>query len=166
MKSIFALFKDYQDAEAAAADLLEKGFEEDEMNVIVHEQNAKNHMDVNLEKVKVDATNKVGEQNVHGLVRILAGQRPVRLSDVGPIYAAGEIATMLARAAANPGAVNGGLQAALVDFSVPKEVAEEFTTGIENEGVLFWIRTSDERAPEASSVLHSHKGVHVGNYAR
>ena len=70
MKSIFAQFDDYQDAEQAVDALVEEGFDEASMNVIVREQLAKRRLDVNLHKVDVMKSDEVGSDTARGLTRL------------------------------------------------------------------------------------------------
>jgi len=49
---------------------------------------------------------------------------------------------------------------------MPEGVAEACRAGIETGGVLFWLRTSNDRAMEAANVLSSHKGAYVSSYTR
>lgn len=153
MKTIFGLFEIYQDAQAIVNELLDQGFPAEEMNVLIQEKVAKEDMQVNLEDANVAVTDEVGEQRLHGLDRLLASQQPVMLPELEEVYAAGELATILAKTAAAPGAADGGLKAALMDFSVPEEVAQAYEAGVKEGGLLFWIRTSDDRAAKATNVL-------------
>lgn len=162
MKVLFALFDTYTEAKEAVGELLEQDFDFEEMNAIVLEEVAKNSMDVRLDKVDVGVTDAVDGVTVHGLDRLLGGQRAVRMPGMDDIFAAGTLATMVAKTAAAPGAADGGLVAALVDFNVPRPVAEDFFRGVQDGGVLLWVRVDDERAHEATQVLETANGRHVG----
>lgn len=165
MKTIFAMFENYEDAKAAVDELLGREFDEREMNAIVLEEIAKDYMEVNLERVHVKVTEKVGEKTAVGLDHLLGTQQPVEIPGVGEVYATGELATVLSKTAAAPGAVAGSLKAALIDFGVREEVAKAYTVGIKDGGLLFWIRTSDERAPETINVLRDHEGAYVADHS-
>jgi hypothetical protein len=164
VKTIFALFENYKDARATVDELMKKKFDEEEMNAIVLEEIAKDSMEVNLETVSVEATEKVGEKTIQGLDYLIGVQQPVEIPGVGEVYAAGELAMVLSKTAAAPGAVTGGLKAALIDFGLPEKAAKAYTVGVTDGGLLFWIRTSDERAPEAISVLRDHESAHIASY--
>ena len=101
MKSVFALFDAYEDIKETVDELIAAGFDEGEMNVIVDEEVAKGHLDVNLEHVEVKATDELGEEAT-GLDVMLGVEQPVEVPRLGDVYAAGEIATILARTAASP----------------------------------------------------------------
>lgn len=161
MKTIFGLFRTYDDAEATTRMLLDKGFSEDEMNAIVLEDVAKNEMDVNLEKITVQVSDEIGQRTARGLDAMLASRQPVRLTGVGRVYAAGELASVLVTTASVPGATNGGFQAALENFGVPEDEGRGFVNGVLDGGILFFIRTTDERAAEAREALLAHKAKEV-----
>lgn len=164
-KTIFALFDDYADAEAALDNLLEHDFTEDEMNVLVREQLAKERMDVNLHAVDVKKSGEVGDVTVRGLPRLLGGEQPVHLPGVGNVLAAGELATLMARSASSTAAADQGLKQALVEMNVPEDRARDFREALEKGSVLFWMRADEEQAPAAANVLRKKNGKHVADYA-
>ncbi|NLG51167.1 MAG: hypothetical protein GX552_13750, partial [Chloroflexi bacterium] len=125
MKTIFGLFATYDDAEATTQALLDRGFSEDEMNAIVLEDVAKNEMDVNLEKITVEVSDELGQKRARGLYAMLASRRPFRLAGVGRVYAAGDVASVLATTASLPGTAGTGFQGALEEFGVPEDEAQE-----------------------------------------
>ena len=161
MKTIFAMFDNYEDASAAVNRLLEGNVDEEEINAIAQAQVAKDRIDANLETVAVDVTDEVGRQTVYGLDAMLGRQQPVRISDVGNVYAAGSLATLLARTASVPDAADGTLKGALMDFNVAEEAAGAYRDGIRAGAFLIWVRSDDERASEAAAILQSQKGRRV-----
>lgn len=161
MRTIFACFRTYEDAGAAVEELLEKHFDVEEMNAIVQDYVAKGHRDVNLPEANVAVTKKMGDKTARGLDQLIAGEKAVSIPDVGNVFAAGDLATTLAKTAATPGAAEGGIKGALIDFRVSKNFAEIYKTSIKGGGVLFWIRTSDARESEVVKILRNHKAEHV-----
>lgn len=158
MRTVFALFESYREANKAVEELIEKHFDEREMNVIVQELAAKSTMDINFRTSNVDKSRKMGSKSAERLDHLVAGRRPFTVPDVGAVYAAGEMATVLARSAATPESPPASLREALVDFDVPKEIADFYTEGVLEGGVLLWLRIEDERAGEAANVLSQRKG--------
>jgi hypothetical protein len=165
MKTVFGLFSDYTQAQAAIDLLQAEGFNQDEMNVIVQTEIARDSMDVDLERAKVQVTSKVGQKTIHGLDAMLAGEQSVTVPDVGEVFAAGELATLLVRTAAAPGEADHGLKRTLIDFNIPPDVAREYRVRVEGGGVLFFIRTRDERASQAVALLKENHGMMVSGYA-
>ena len=164
MNVIFALFETYTDAENAVDELLDRDFDVGEMNAIVLEEVAKSHIDVDWDKLDVAVTDEIGERSVRGLTQLLGGQQPVMISGLEDIYAAGELATVLARTASAPNAEGRGLKAALVDFNVPEETAQIYRDGIDDGGLLFWIRVDEDRGAAVRQILTTGGGIRVGDY--
>jgi hypothetical protein len=163
MKVIFALFDNYDDAAEAVDTLLQKGFNENEMNAVVLAEVAKGAMNLNLKTVAVEISNEVGERRVYGLERLLGGKRPANLPDLGEVYAAGNEATILAATATIPDAADG-FKAALAEFAMPEALVDAYQEGIKNGGLLFWLRASDEGASEAAQALREQKASQVAGF--
>lgn len=161
METIFALFADYASAREAVEELRERGFRVEEMNAIIYAEVARGAMDVNPRTADVRASKALGERTLRGLDRLLATEQPVPLPPVGDVLAAGELANLVVAAAGAPDA-EGGLTAALVDFGVPREAAGAYQRGVVDGGLLFWIRTDDERAGEAREIIQRHHASRVG----
>lgn len=164
-KTIFALFDDYADAEAALDNLVEHDFSEEEMNVLVREQLAKERMDVGQHRADVKKSDEVGDITLRGLPRLLGGQQPVHLPGVGNVLAAGNLATIMTRSASSTAAEAEGLKQALVEMNVPENLAQDFREALEQGSVLFWLRADEERAPAAANILREENGQHVADYA-
>ncbi len=168
VRTVFGLFPSYEDARAAGDELRRKGFAEREMNAIAQSDVVKTSLKVNLSQINIakseDNSHSLTDEFAFGLDRLLGGEHIVGLLDAGPVYAGGQLATLLAKTAALPGATDGGLQGALMDFDVPADVARSYVNGIKDGGVLFFVRTDDERAPEAAAVLRANKATNVGSY--
>ncbi|MGD8466476.1 MAG: hypothetical protein PVI09_21690 [Anaerolineae bacterium] len=156
MKTIFWLFEDYEQARTAVSVLLDKGLTEGNMNAIIGEEIAKRAMEINWEKAPVQVTDEVGRQTLQGLDRLLAGEQPVQLPGVGEVYAAGELATIVAKTASSTRGTDGGLRSALADFQVSSDKADAFRTGVMEGGLLFWVRVDDAKAPQALDVLQEY----------
>lgn len=158
MKTIFGIFDSYPAAKSAVDTLLGQDFTSDELNALVQEEIAKEQSAVNFEVADVQATDEVGEKTLHGLDYLIAGEQPVDIPDVGEVLAAGELGTMLAKAAAVPGEVDGGLRKALADFSVAEEYASKYRARVEAGELLVFIRAPDDRAQEAAQILEDAGG--------
>ncbi len=160
MRSVFALFLEYEDCEAAFDEMVGQGFDEQEINVITKEEVAKTHVDVDLERVHVKATDELGSEST-GLDILLGTQQPVKLGEVGRVYAAGDMATIVAKTAAADGK---GLRETLPDFDVSASASDAYVDGLVNDGILLWIRAADDRVSEVANVLRTHNGVRVSGY--
>ena len=165
MRTIFGMFIDAKDAKDTVQELLRAGFSEDDMNVIVEKSAAKNLIsNLDFNRAKVRRSDEVDDQTLNGLDLLLSGQQAVQIPDVGEVYASGELATVLARTASVPGAVDDGLEAALDEFGIPDPVAEEFISAVNKGNVLFFIRTEDDRASKAASTLRAGNAKRVDSF--
>lgn len=151
MQTVFSFFENYTDASGAINTLVDHGFDRNEMNAVVERQTARNASE------ELDG-------GITGLDALLSGQQPVRVPDLGEVYAAGSLATLLARGSSLPQVDDSGLKTALQEFAVPEPVAEKFTAGVRHGGVLFFLRTADEQAAQAAEVLRSYGGMHVDSH--
>lgn len=161
MKSVFALFGTYEDVRDTVDELIEEGFEQEEMNVIVDEEVAKGDLNVDLQRVDVKATDELGEEAT-GLHVVLGVEQPVEAPRMGEVLAAGEIATILARTAAAPG--GGSVADTMEEFGVPPSMTGTYIEAVIDGAYLFWIRTSDEEAPQAEEILRVHNGSNLISY--
>jgi len=161
MKTYFGLIDEYDQGDAAVRELLESGFDLEKINVVLLESVAKNAMEGNLEQIKTKKSEEFGEPGTHGLDGLRGGEQAVQLPDAGPVYAAGELANLLTDTASVPGTTDGGLKAALTEFNLPRDAADFFVDGVKEGGLLFFIRTEDERANQAAGILRAHKAERV-----
>ncbi len=157
MKTVFSLFDDFSQAEAAYHKLRENGFGVDAINVILTKETAKNYMKQgNIRAEKSAGLPDTGTASQ--LAWKLGGEQDVLVSDVGDVYAAGKLANLLAETAANPGGKEHGILNALENFDIQDQTAETYRNGIKGGGVLLFVRTGDERASQAASLLREAKG--------
>ena len=161
MQSVFALFADYENGKVAVEDLLEAGFEQEEMNAILDAEVAKTHVEIDLDRVDIVKSDELDGTRA-GLDVMLGTEQPVGAPGVGDVYAAGELATILVKTASAPD--TGDMEVALIDFNVAPAMAAAYTEGLVDGGLLFWIRTSDERASEAAEMMRDRGGSHVGSH--
>ncbi|MGD0230918.1 MAG: hypothetical protein ABSC19_11240 [Syntrophorhabdales bacterium] len=164
MRTIFALFEGYSEAREAVEELIDRHFDEGEMNVVVQELTGRGGMDINSRTMNVDKTASPGTGVMRGLDRLLAGRKPVIMPDAGAVYAAGGMASMAAGAATRE-RPSEGLKNMLLALDVPQELAEFYTNGVLEGGVLLWIRTDEARVAEAANILSRTKGEEIANYA-
>lgn len=165
MKTLFTLFTDYADADAAVAEMTDQGLRWQDMNAVVRADVATSAMDVSQRRANVEVTDEIGDGiTAKGLDRILGGEQPVVLSDLGRVLAGGEEATMVVKSAQAEGRSRRNLVHVLEEFEVPESTGEAWTRGVERGGVLFWMQTEDEQASRAAELLRKHNGQQVGTY--
>lgn len=86
-----------------------------------------------------------------GLIATLAG---ITVPGIGPLVAAGSIATALA--GAGIGAVAGGLVGGLRHLGVPEPQAEAFADAVSRGAALVAVRVDDARADQVAALMHRH----------
>lgn len=159
-KSVFALFEEYQDCEPAVEELMDQDFAEKEVNVIAAEEMVKTHLEVDLSDGDIKTSPGLGAESQR-LDGLLGREQAIVLPRAGAAYAAGDMATILAKTAASPGTAS--LRDALVDFNMSALEAAASAQGVADGALLFWIRTADARASEAAEISRGHNGVHVNS---
>ena len=107
---------------------------------------------------------------VGGLGGLLVGLGALAIPGIGPVLAAGPLATAVAAivgagvGAAAGGAV-GGIIGGLVDLGIPEEQAHYYAEGIRRGGVLVTARTSDADTDRAHSIMDSYNPVNIEDRA-
>ena len=159
MNTLFVLFNTYDDLHEAVKMLIDAGFKESEMNLIISQSEAKLHTKIGSPTQGTDKTSRVGEQRLFGSERLLAGEQPVQLPDAGPVYAAGDMATILVKDVKSAtGTIRTGLAGALRGLNVSADDAHSYIQGILDGKALFWIRTEELQVPKAGYILNRNKG--------
>lgn len=98
-----------------------------------------------------------------GLLGWLVGIGALAIPGIGPIVAAGALATTLGGAAI--GAATGGLIGALVDLGIPEEEATYYQEGIGRGGMLLTVHAnSDAQLYEANEIMRRNNGTDVRTY--
>ncbi len=162
MKTVFALFKDYQNAEEAVDRLLERGFSQEEMNIIVQESTVDNFIDTNQRTANVNKTSKLGQETLFGLDQMLAGRQPVATTDAGKVRAAGDVASVMTRMAVAPGSTME-FEEVLRDFGLKDADAKAYLDGLQAGDLLFFIPTGNERLAEVYNLLRQYKASQVSS---
>jgi hypothetical protein len=150
MKTIFGLFERYGDAKRITSELLDLGFDEKDINVLVRDDVAKGDMQVDLEKVRTQATQEIGEKTVRGLAAVLGREVPVEVPVLGGLYAAGDLATIVIQVATGG---PKGLEQGLIDLGLSEDVSESYRVAIEKGSLLLWMRSDDERAAQVMRIV-------------
>lgn len=119
-----------------------------------------------------DRTTKAGFNNVKNLKQdqegiwrgiagagagLLASLGLIAIPGIGPLVAAGVLATTLAGAAT--GAIGGGVIGALVDDGVSREDASVYAESLRRGGSLVSVRAEDTRADDAELIMQRHEPI-------
>jgi uncharacterized protein (TIGR02271 family) len=99
-----------------------------------------------------------------GVLGLAAGAASLAIPGLGPIIAAGPIASALA--GAGVGAVAGGLIGGLTKMGVPEEEAHYYAEGVRRGGTLITVHArNDDAASCAERIMQSHGAVDIENRA-
>jgi len=152
MRTVFALFEQYDEAERAVEELISRGFGEERINVIARESTLRAATASPSGTMGALKDEKFVRERLHGIDAILAQSRSTAPA-AGDVCGAGRMAaTMLGKAAGKDDSPSD-LKKALIDFSVPEEVAEYYRTGISDGSILVWVTTEDDRTTELANLL-------------
>lgn len=156
MKTIFGLFEDYQAAAQAVDSLLEAGFEYEELNVLVTRNTAENWSHNNGPVQEADSADSASV-----LDEMIDRRQGLVIPETGAAYAAGPLANLIARTAIDSSGGGTGLEEALAAFNLNSSTARTYHTGLHAGGLLVFIRTEDERAAEAATLLRERKAKEI-----
>ncbi len=101
-----------------------------------------------------------------GLGGLLVGLGALAIPGIGPVLAAGPLATAVAAivgagvGAAAGGAV-GGIIGGLIDLGIPEEQAHYYAEGIRRGGVLVTARTNDADTDRAHAIMDGYNPVNI-----
>jgi uncharacterized protein (TIGR02271 family) len=97
---------------------------------------------------------------IGGVLGLVAGAASLAIPGIGPIVAAGPIASALA--GAGIGAATGGIIGALANLGVPDEDAHYYAEGVRRGGTLVTVRADTDAAAQcAQRIMHQHGAVDI-----
>ncbi len=168
-RTVVALFDNFQDANNAVRELVDRGFRREDISFMANDQRGEYSQalgDTNVQTFQAEETNTgagVGAgigAAIGGLAGVLIGLGALAIPGVGPVLAAGPLATVLAGlAGAGAGAVAGGVIGALVDMGIPEETAGYYAEGVRRGGTLVTVQVEDYMTDKAVDILNRHNPV-------
>jgi hypothetical protein len=94
-----------------------------------------------------------------GLAGLLVGLGALAIPGIGPIIAAGPLATTLA--GAGLGAATGGLVGALADAGIPEGEAGVYAEGVRRGGTLVTVRAGEDMVSRATEIMNRYTPVDI-----
>lgn len=167
MATVVGLFERFQDAERGVDQLYARGFDKSEVSVAARDRVMQDRIPagktIGTEAGEGATSGAVGGAAIGGLAGLLVGLGALVIPGIGPVVAAGTLATALTSTAvgAGIGAATGGLLGALVGMGIPEEDANFYAEGVKRGGVLVSVATSNDRAPMARDILRDAGAVNV-----
>lgn len=159
-RTITRLFDNYSDAKAAVADLERIGVPHGDLSIVAN--NAHGHHEVSDVNEHGDVSRGASTGAVLGGVGgLLAGLGLLAIPGLGPIVAAGWLASTAAGAAIGGvgGAATGSLVGALKNAGHSEEEANVYSEGVRRGGTLVSARVSDDLVGQAEAALDRNRGV-------
>jgi hypothetical protein len=177
MRTVVALYDTREIARKVIEDLVNAGFDRDEISIATRGEKGE---DINVEKardrddMRVEKTrdrelgNEAGEGAavgggvgavLGGIGGLLVGLGTIVIPGAGVIVAAGPLVGLLGGAVA--GGIAGGLLGGLIGLGIPEEDARVYAEGVRRGGTLVIVRTADEAAENARSIMERHNPVNI-----
>jgi uncharacterized protein (TIGR02271 family) len=163
MRTVVALYDDMQRAREAVQDLVNRGFNREDISLVASDERGEYRQHV--QGREGDAGDVVGDAGkgagigavLGGLAGLVVGLGALTIPGLGPLIAAGPIASALA--GAGVGAAAGGLVGALTNLGVPEDEAEHYAEGVRRGGILVTVQAPNERSDEAVDILNRHNPI-------
>lgn len=138
-KKVMGVYDNGEDAVRVVEQLQNQGYQKEDISVVVKDEEKAEQITSKTD-TNVDDGLAAGAATggiLGGLTGLLAGVGALAIPGIGPIVAAGPIATTLGGIAAGAGA--GGLAGALVGLGIPKDTAEQYATDVEKGKILILV---------------------------
>lgn len=158
MKNVSALYENFDSARNAVTDLVNAGFNRDNISLIVNDRDGI-YRD-RIGDVSEDVSGSEGA-GFGAVVGALVGLGAMLIPGVGPVIAAGPLVAGLVGAGvgAAAGAVTGGITASLIDSGMDEESAHFYAEGVRRGNSLVSIQVEDAHAHEAANILNSYHPI-------
>jgi hypothetical protein len=155
MQTVSRMYDNYSDAVAVVTDIEAAALNPNREISLVANENARGR-DTTVETQRTEphsgtGTGATGGGIVGGIVGILTGIGVMAIPGVGPLVAAGWLATTLAGIAT--GAVVGGLLGALTNAGVSREEAEVYEEGVRRGSTLVVVRAEEDDIPRVEEIM-------------
>jgi uncharacterized protein (TIGR02271 family) len=170
-KNVVGLFDTRNDAEAAVRDLRDAGFPSNDISFVGNNANNQYTGDTGYSSTTGDSEaaegagfGATGGAVLGGLAGLLVGLGALAIPGIGPVVAAGTLATALGSTAlgAGLGAAAGGLVGALVGAGIPENDANVYAEGIRRGGALVSVQVAtDDEANRAADIMDRHNVVDI-----
>jgi uncharacterized protein (TIGR02271 family) len=161
-KTIVGMFDSLAEAHSAVRELVDMGVSRDDISLIAGDTKGEYTTKTGTagDEMSGAATGAGTGAVLGGLGGLLVGLGTLAIPGVGPLIAAGPLATTLL--GAGVGAAAGGLLGSLIDVGVPEEEANYYAEGVRRGGVLVSVRAEDEMMVDrAVNILERHNAVDV-----
>lgn len=173
-RTVVALYDDLTSAQKAVESLVDEGFPRSNISLLANDATNEYAQYLKAPAVKTATTKDAVTAGqgasfgtvVGALTGIVVGLGALTIPGVGPIIAAGPLATGLgvlgtAAVGAGAGAITGGVTAALVKTGVSEREAEYYTEGVRRGGTLVVVHTNDQQIASAERIINNYGPVDI-----
>lgn len=160
--TVIGLYDRLEDAQNAISELVSAGFQREDISMVAADTEGKFKTYVGAPGEDAGegvATGAGVGAAIGGLGGLLVGIGALAIPGIGPVLAAGPIASALI--GMGVGAVTGGLIGALVDAGVPEERANLYAEGVRRGGTLVKVTSREDRSDEATRILNRFNPIDV-----
>ena len=164
--TVIGLYDRLEDAQNAVSELVSAGFPREDISIVAADTEGKFKTYVgesSAEGGEGMATGAGIGAAVGGLGGLLIGIGALVIPGIGPVLAAGPLASALI--GAGVGAVTGGLLGALVDAGVPEEQANLYAEGVRRGGTLVKVTAPEDRVDEANRIMDRFNPIDIDQRA-
>lgn len=153
MQTITKVFEHYDHAKQAVTDLEAAGFNSPDISLVANKKYAEDES-VPSEGTEAGAGAGIGAA-AGGAVGLLTGLGLMAIPGVGPVVAAGWLASAAAGAVA--GGAAGGIVGSLIGSGVPEEHAQVYSEALRRGGTLLSVNAQDNEVDRAHAILDKHQ---------
>jgi hypothetical protein len=167
--TVAGVFNDQRDAQDALSELKSAGFSPDQVSVVAKDTRDTQDMVERSDMAGAETSGATAGAFLGGITGGIAGWLvgigALAIPGIGPIVAAGALATTLGGAAV--GAVAGGLIGALVGAGIPEDDARTYETHVKEGRILITAQaTNGQQAQAARDAFDRFGGTDVRAYDR
>jgi len=162
-KTVAALFENRSEAHSAMQELVDHGFSRDDISIMAQDDTQREGYTTIDDDTSGAAQGAGIGAAIGGVGGLVVGLTALAIPGIGPVIAAGPLATALL--GAGVGAAAGGLIGALTDMGIPEEHANYYGEGMRRGGVLVTVATTDEMADRAVLILSHHNPIDLSRRA-
>lgn len=155
MKVVTRVFDSYAQAREAVRALETAGIPSGSVSLVANKYVSADHADV--DEVSDTAKGAGIGAALGGGAGLLAGLGLLAIPGLGPVVAAGWLASTAVGAAA--GAATGGIVGALIDHGVPEEHAHVYSESVRRGGTLVSVRAEDRDVSRVEAVLDGYRPI-------
>lgn len=149
MQTITKVYDRYERARQVVRELERAGIPSSSISLLANKIISEQHVDV-AEASEAGTGAGIGAV-VGGTAGLLTGLGLLAIPGLGPVVAAGWLATTAL------GAVAGGIVGALIDAGVPEDQAHIYSEAVRRGGTLISVKADDSKAMIVHAILERHK---------